>query len=121
MPEFSFDIVSKFDRQELKNAVNQGRSCVDTIAGRLAGSGGGKTSEVFDLLIIGAGPAGISSRRVLPVYANGATVGATTRTPRQTIRAPWHCGHANTDCRGPKLQRCGAPGRRRFTQIHKPL
>src|SRR3712207_3229630 len=23
MPEFSFDIVSKFDRQELKNAVNQ--------------------------------------------------------------------------------------------------
>jgi len=46
---------------------------------------------------------------------------ATTRTARQTIREPWHCGHANTDCLGPKLQRYGAPGRRRFTQIHKPL
>src|SRR5215207_8695969 len=29
------------------------------------------------------------------VYANGATVGATTLAPPQRIYAPWHCGHAD--------------------------
>lgn len=44
----------------IKNAVNQGRECVDTIAGRLGGRNG-TPPEVYDVLIVGAGPAGISA------------------------------------------------------------
>jgi len=69
----------------------------------------------------GGGADGNRSRPARSVYANGATVGASTRTPRQTIRAPWHCGHASTDCVRPKLQRCSAPGGRRISQRHKLL
>ena len=43
----------------IKNAVNQGRECVDTIVGR-AGRGG-SAADVYDILIVGAGPAGISA------------------------------------------------------------
>src|SRR5438477_2481502 len=64
---------------------------------------------------------GNRGRPARSVYANGATVGASTRTPMQTIRAPWHCGHASTDCVRTKLQRCGAPGGRRISQGHKLL
>lgn len=46
----------------IKNAVNQGRDCVDTISRRVAESrvmvAG---SEIYDVLIVGAGPAGISA------------------------------------------------------------
>jgi thioredoxin reductase/Pyruvate/2-oxoacid:ferredoxin oxidoreductase delta subunit len=46
----------------IKNAVNQGRDCVDIVAERLSSqppvSAGG---EVFDLVVVGAGPAGISA------------------------------------------------------------
>jgi thioredoxin reductase (NADPH) len=46
----------------IKNAVNQGRECIDTIACRLLEGGSSKQhSEVLDVLIIGAGPAGISA------------------------------------------------------------
>ena len=46
----------------IKNAVNQGRECIDTIANRLAARrGAGTTSDVYDVLIVGAGPAGISA------------------------------------------------------------
>jgi thioredoxin reductase/Pyruvate/2-oxoacid:ferredoxin oxidoreductase delta subunit len=67
-PEFETSIPDLFIAGELgglaliKNAVNQGRECIDTIACRLgmrrpaAGA-----SEVFDVLIVGAGPAGISA------------------------------------------------------------
>lgn len=46
----------------IKNAVNQGRDCVDTIARRLSSasrlpSGGG----IYDVCIVGAGPGGISA------------------------------------------------------------
>ncbi len=46
----------------IKNAVNQGRDCMDVIAGRMAGfpkvEGNG---EVWDTIVVGAGPAGISA------------------------------------------------------------
>src|SRR5246500_2028086 len=46
----------------IKNAVNQGRECVDTILNRFTARGTARTMpDVYDVLIIGAGPAGISA------------------------------------------------------------
>ncbi len=47
----------------IKNAVNQGRDCVDVIARRRAAAVIGQTqrADVFDVVIVGAGPAGISA------------------------------------------------------------
>src|SRR6202047_715219 len=45
----------------IKNAVNQGRNCIDTIARRMEARDSRRSSlEVYDVLIVGAGPAGIS-------------------------------------------------------------
>jgi thioredoxin reductase (NADPH) len=67
-PEYETTIPGLFIVGELgglaliKNAVNQGRDCIDTIVRRV-----GQTSPqpvnhgVFDVLIVGAGPAGISA------------------------------------------------------------
>jgi len=46
----------------IKNAVNQGRDCVDNIVSRLKQPGFPRPGEgVHDLIVIGAGPAGISA------------------------------------------------------------
>ncbi|HVO79440.1 MAG TPA: NAD(P)-binding domain-containing protein [Terriglobales bacterium] len=46
----------------IKNAVNQGRTCVDTVASRLKSRASARAVPgVYDVLIIGAGPAGISA------------------------------------------------------------
>ncbi|HYL56026.1 MAG TPA: NAD(P)-binding domain-containing protein [Gemmatimonadales bacterium] len=46
----------------IKNAVNQGRDCVDTIAGRIASIKRGRAMPaVRDVCIVGAGPGGISA------------------------------------------------------------
>jgi thioredoxin reductase (NADPH) len=46
----------------IKNAVNQGRDCVDTILNRFVARGTARTvPDVYDILIVGAGPAGISA------------------------------------------------------------
>jgi thioredoxin reductase/Pyruvate/2-oxoacid:ferredoxin oxidoreductase delta subunit len=45
----------------IKNAVNQGRDCVDTITRRLAHNPVARAHGVYDVLIVGAGPAGISA------------------------------------------------------------
>jgi thioredoxin reductase (NADPH) len=46
----------------IKNAINQGRDCVDNIANRLNAMGARRSvPDVFDVLIVGAGPAGISA------------------------------------------------------------
>ena len=46
----------------IKNAVNQGRNCIDTIARRMEARDSRRSSlEVYDVLIVGAGPAGISA------------------------------------------------------------
>ena len=66
-PEFETSIPNLFIVGELgglaliKNAVNQGRDCVDTIGRRLAGKESARSLDVYDLLIVGAGPAGISA------------------------------------------------------------
>jgi thioredoxin reductase (NADPH) len=46
----------------IKNAVNQGRECVDTILNRFVARGNARTMpDVHDILIVGAGPAGIAA------------------------------------------------------------
>jgi thioredoxin reductase (NADPH) len=46
----------------IKNAINQGRECIDVISGRLAAAGvQTPASDVYQVCIIGAGPAGISA------------------------------------------------------------
>src|SRR5512142_539956 len=64
-PEYETTVANMFIVGELgglaliKNAVNQGRECVDTIAARIKGAP--KMDGVHDLIVIGAGPAGISA------------------------------------------------------------
>jgi len=67
-PEYETSVPNLFIVGELgglaliKNAVNQGRSCIDTIAARLkAASPPQPVAGVYDVLIVGAGPAGISA------------------------------------------------------------
>ncbi len=77
----------------IKNAVNQGRDCIDTIAKRLASlPGGAREPGVFDVLIVGAGPAGISAslraieRQLHYVTLERDTVGGSvSKYPRQKL------------------------------------
>ena len=65
-PEYETTIQNLFLIGELgglaliKNAVNQGRSCIDTIVARKTASEP-RNDEVHDVVIVGAGPAGISA------------------------------------------------------------
>lgn len=77
----------------IKNAINQGRSCVDTIATRISAYGGPRPSaDLHDLLIVGAGPAGISaSLRAIEKKLNYITLdegelgGTVAKYPRQKL------------------------------------
>ena len=77
----------------IKNAINQGRDCVDTIANRIKSIGTARSvPEVLDVLIVGAGPAGISaSLRAIEKKLNYATIeqdevgGTVAKYPRQKL------------------------------------
>jgi thioredoxin reductase/Pyruvate/2-oxoacid:ferredoxin oxidoreductase delta subunit len=76
----------------IKNAINQGRDCVDVVVSRLNGRHGGSSSGVLDLLIVGAGPAGISaSLRAMERKLNYLTIeqdevgGTVAKYPRQKL------------------------------------
>ncbi|MGB8322203.1 MAG: NAD(P)-binding domain-containing protein [Candidatus Acidiferrum sp.] len=76
----------------IKNAVNQGRSCVDSIVARLGANGKPRVADVLDLLIVGAGPAGISaSLRAAEKKLNYLTLeeseigGTVAKYPRQKL------------------------------------
>jgi putative YpdA family bacillithiol system oxidoreductase len=77
----------------IKNAINQGRDCIDNIAGKAALLGGARRSaDVLDVLIVGAGPAGISaSLRAIEKKFNYLTVdegeigGTVAKYPRQKL------------------------------------
>jgi Pyruvate/2-oxoacid:ferredoxin oxidoreductase delta subunit len=98
-PEYETSIKNLFIAGELgglaliKNAINQGRSCVDTVASRMAALGGARpASEIYDVLIIGAGPAGISaSLRAIEKKLNYVTLdegeigGTVVKYPRQKL------------------------------------
>ena len=66
-PEFETTIPGMFIIGELgglaliKNAVNQGRDCIDTITSKLKANPNSPVDGVYDVLIVGAGPAGISA------------------------------------------------------------
>src|SRR5450755_2103991 len=98
-PEYETSVGNLFIVGELgglaliKNAVNQGRDCVDTVSGRLSADGTRQVSpDVFDVLIVGAGPAGISaSLRAIERKHNYITLeqdeigGTVAKYPRQKL------------------------------------
>jgi thioredoxin reductase/ferredoxin len=98
-PEYETSVENLFIVGELgglaliKNAVNQGRDCVDTITSRLSANGPAPaTPDVFDVLIVGAGPAGISaSLRAIENKLNYITLerdeigGTVAKYPRQKL------------------------------------
>lgn len=77
----------------IKNAVNQGRDCIDNISNRVTALGARRSvPEVLDVLIVGAGPAGISaSLRAAEKKLNYVTVdegemgGTVAKYPRQKL------------------------------------
>ena len=77
----------------IKNAVNEGRECVDTIVGRLLGIKRGRVVPgVHDVCIVGAGPGGISAslraieRKVTYVTIEQDEFGGTVaKYPRQKL------------------------------------
>jgi putative YpdA family bacillithiol system oxidoreductase len=98
-PEYETTIKNMFIVGELgglaliKNAVNQGRDCIDTIARRRASLGGTRSAPgIYDVLIVGAGPAGISaSLRAAEKQLNYLTLdegeigGTVAKYPRQKL------------------------------------
>ena len=75
----------------IKNAVSQGRSCIDTIVARQQ-AGGRAKSGVHDVCIVGAGPAGIAaSLRAIEKKLSYVTVeqdevgGTVAKYPRQKL------------------------------------
>jgi thioredoxin reductase (NADPH) len=98
-PEFETSVPNLFIVGELgglaliKNAINQGRDCTDTIATRIPGfRKGGSNSDVLDTLIVGAGPAGISAslraieRKLKYLTVDEGEIGGTvSKYPRQKL------------------------------------
>ena len=95
-PEYETSVPNLFIAGELgglaliRNAVQQGKDCIDTIAGRVANKA--KREGVHDVLIVGAGPAGISAslraieRKLHYVTIEREEVGGTvSKYPRQKL------------------------------------
>jgi thioredoxin reductase (NADPH) len=97
-PQFETTIPNLFIIGELgglaliKNAVNQGRDCVDTINSRIASLSASNSPDTYDVLIVGAGPAGIAaSLRAIENKLNYLTLeqdevgGTVAKYPRQKL------------------------------------
>jgi thioredoxin reductase/Pyruvate/2-oxoacid:ferredoxin oxidoreductase delta subunit len=97
-PEYETSIENLFIIGELgglaliKNAVNQGRDCVDHIIRRRVAGPASARPGVYDVLIVGAGPAGISaSLRAIENKLNYVTLeqdeigGTVAKYPRQKL------------------------------------
>ena len=77
----------------IKNAVNQGRGCIDTIVARMEANKGAKAlPNAADVLIVGAGPAGLTaSLRAIEKNLNYITIeeseigGTVAKYPRQKL------------------------------------
>src|SRR6202521_99128 len=77
----------------IKNAINQGRDCVDNIASKVKAKGAGRSVPgVCDVLVVGAGPGGISaSLRAIENKLSYITVeqdeigGTVAKYPRQKL------------------------------------
>lgn len=96
-PEFETSVPNLFIAGELgglaliRNAVRQGKECVDVIARRLAGDRP-SVEGVHDVVIVGAGPAGISAalrcieQRLDYIVIERDSIGGTvTKYPRQKL------------------------------------
>jgi thioredoxin reductase (NADPH) len=97
-PEFETSIPSLYIVGELgglaliKNAVNQGRDCVDTIVRRFADAPK-SAPDAYDLVIVGAGPAGISAAlraaennlKYLVIERDEEIGGTVAKYPRQKL------------------------------------
>jgi thioredoxin reductase (NADPH) len=98
-PEYETSIKNMFIIGELgglaliKNAINQGRACIDTIAARIAADkASAPAPDVADVLIVGAGPAGLTaSLRAIEKKLNYITIeesevgGTVAKYPRQKL------------------------------------
>jgi thioredoxin reductase (NADPH) len=98
-PEFETSVPGMYIIGELgglaliKNAVNQGRECIDIVAERLASEGStGEDGDLYDVLIVGAGPAGITAtlrsieRKLKYLTVERETIGGTVgKYPRQKL------------------------------------
>ncbi len=98
-PEYESTIENLFVIGELgglaliKNAVNQGRQCIDIITRRIGRSHPLKTGQgIYDVVIVGAGPAGISaSLRAIENKLSYITIerdevgGTVAKFPRQKV------------------------------------
>jgi thioredoxin reductase/Pyruvate/2-oxoacid:ferredoxin oxidoreductase delta subunit len=76
----------------IKNAVNQGRDCIDVITSRMTPDSRRGGPDIFDVLIVGAGPAGISAAlRAIENKLNCITIeqdeigGTVAKYPRQKL------------------------------------
>jgi thioredoxin reductase/ferredoxin len=77
----------------IKNAINQGRTCIDNIANRVNAMGARRLDpDVLDVLIVGAGPAGISAslraieKRLAYLTVDESEMGGTVaKYPRQKL------------------------------------
>ena len=98
-PEYETTVKNMFIVGELgglaliKNAVNQGRDCIDTIAKRMSSLGGTRpAANIYDVLIVGAGPAGISAslrateKKLHYITLDASEIGGTVaKYPRQKL------------------------------------
>lgn len=98
-PQYETSVSNLFIAGELgglaliKNAIAQGRETIDTIADRVTSLRGGRPSDtVYDVVIVGAGPAGISaSLRAIERKLNYITLdegeigGTVSKYPRQKL------------------------------------
>ena len=77
----------------IKNAVNQGRDCIDVVAQRIGATNAGSAeNDIWDVVIVGAGPAGISAslraaeHHLKTLTLERETVGGTvSKYPRQKL------------------------------------
>jgi len=76
----------------IKNAVNQGRDCIDTIEARLSAMKPSVSADVADVIIVGAGPAGLTaSLRAIEKKLKYLTIeeseigGTVAKYPRQKL------------------------------------
>jgi thioredoxin reductase len=76
----------------IKNAVNQGRNSVDTVVARLAADKRPSSPDIYDVLIVGAGPAGLTaSLRAIEKQISYLTLeeseigGTVAKYPRQKL------------------------------------
>jgi thioredoxin reductase/Pyruvate/2-oxoacid:ferredoxin oxidoreductase delta subunit len=97
-PEYETTVKNMFIVGELgglaliKNAVNQGRDCIDTITARLASGRTPAPADVVDVLIVGAGPAGLTAslraieKRLKYLTIESEEIGGTVaKYPRQKL------------------------------------